>query len=372
MKKHKNLNFCLAGKNEIAIFGLKLILEKIEKKNIRVLCNSTDLGYDTWQPSLLKFARDHRLKIITLDECYKQKNLIFLSLEFDKIINPKKFDNAKLYNIHFSKLPYYRGMFTSTLPLLNNEKESGVTLHKIDFGIDTGDIIDQIKFKIPSEATARDLYFLYLDYSKKLLSRNLDYLIKGQIIAKAQPSSIYSYYSLKSINYKNIKINLGVTSLEIKNQIRAYSFREYQLPKVYDCFVDSVIILNSRSIKKSGSLISINPNYIIISSLDYDLKLNRNKNYELLESAENNNISNLEECINSGADINTRNGDGCTPIMLSALKGSIDGLKLLIKAGAQINISDYKGTTPIMYAMYCWENTGNRDTFNLLSEIGSK
>ena len=39
-------------------------------------------------------------------------------------------------------------MFTSALPLINGEKETGVTLHKIDAGIDTGDIIDQIKFQI--------------------------------------------------------------------------------------------------------------------------------------------------------------------------------------------------------------------------------
>ena len=41
-------------------------------------------------------------------------------------------------------------MYTSCLPILFNEKESGVTLHKIDRGIDTGDIIDQITFPILS------------------------------------------------------------------------------------------------------------------------------------------------------------------------------------------------------------------------------
>ena len=59
---------------------------------------------------------------------------------------PKNFLNARLYNIHFSYLPAYKGMFTSALPIKNGEVDSGVTLHKIESGIDTGDIIDQIKF----------------------------------------------------------------------------------------------------------------------------------------------------------------------------------------------------------------------------------
>ena len=98
---------CLAGKNEIAIHGLNLLLKRVDKKNIRVLCNANDTGIDTWQPSLLKAARDHDLRVISLEECYNQDQVIFLSLEFDKIIAPKNFLNARLYNIHFSYLPAY-------------------------------------------------------------------------------------------------------------------------------------------------------------------------------------------------------------------------------------------------------------------------
>ena len=39
-------------------------------------------------------------------------------------------------------------MYTSIWPIINGENYCGVTLHEIDSGIDTGDIIDQIKVKI--------------------------------------------------------------------------------------------------------------------------------------------------------------------------------------------------------------------------------
>ena len=138
---------CLAGKNDIAVYGLSLLLKLINKENLSVICNETDDGFDSWQPSLLKAAKDNDVSLTTIEDCYDVDGLI-LFLEFDKIISPDKFINASLFNIHFSNLPAYKGMYTSALPLLNDEKESGVTLHYIDSGIDTGDIIDQLTFPI--------------------------------------------------------------------------------------------------------------------------------------------------------------------------------------------------------------------------------
>ena len=106
----KNIDpiICLAGKNEIAIFVLNLLLERVDKKKIRVLCNSTDMGFDTWQPSLLKAAKKNDISVISLKDCYDIDNQIFLSMEFDKLIDPKKFSNANLFNVHFSNLPSYK------------------------------------------------------------------------------------------------------------------------------------------------------------------------------------------------------------------------------------------------------------------------
>ena len=50
-----------------------------------------------------------------------------------------------------SILVYYikfRGCHTNYLQIKFGEKRSGVTLHKIDKGVDTGKIIDQLEFII--------------------------------------------------------------------------------------------------------------------------------------------------------------------------------------------------------------------------------
>ena len=133
---------CIAGKNDIAVEILLYLLDRtIKKENIYVIPNKTDDGKNNWQRSLLKNANELNINIASLEQVYNIENLLFLSLEFDKIINPLNFRTKQLFNIHFSLLPKYKGMFTSILPILNNDKITGVTFHRIDKGIDTGDII---------------------------------------------------------------------------------------------------------------------------------------------------------------------------------------------------------------------------------------
>lgn len=369
--KNKKVIICVAGKNEISIFGLKLLVKNFGNENIRVVCNSTDEGFDTWQPSLLKAAIDGGIKVISLEDCYDISNLVFLSLEFDKIVDPKKFKDACLYNIHFSNLPSYKGMYTSAMPLLNGESESGVTLHEIDSGIDTGNIIDKIIFDIEAEETARDLYQKYSDYSKVLLERNLNNIVYGKTISKPQSSIGSSYYSSKSIDYKNLEVSLKATAEEIKNQIRAYTFPEYQLPKVHGFYINSADILPKRSSSKSGELISTSEENIIISTIDYDLSLFRDKTYELFEAASSNNIVLAKECLKYGANINARIQNGWTPTIIACYKGSLEVLMLLIKKGADINLPNYKGTTPLMYAMSFYELSKERSVYDALIKYGA-
>ena len=165
---------CIAGKNNCAIKALEfLLLTRQWKNKILVLPNQNDDGTDTWQPSLKKFAKKNKVKIVKIEELYSIKELFFFSLEYLKIINVKKFKTNNLFNFHFSLLPKYRGCHTNFLQIYNGEKYSGVTLHKIDTGIDTGDIVDQIKFKIGLNDTAQENYLKLMKFAIILFKKNL-------------------------------------------------------------------------------------------------------------------------------------------------------------------------------------------------------
>ncbi len=89
-------------------------------------------------------------------------------------------------------------MYTSAWPILNGEEKSGVTLHCIDSGIDTGDIIDQISFQLEENETAKSLYLKYIRFGTELVIKNLPSLIAGNFVKSKQSAKKSTYYSKKA------------------------------------------------------------------------------------------------------------------------------------------------------------------------------
>jgi methionyl-tRNA formyltransferase len=267
-----NFNIIIAGKNEMACNMLSYMLENFSQYNYYVIVNKTDDGVDSWQPSLKKKAQNLNIKIINLKDAYNM-DCLFLSCEFDKIIKPDLFNSKKLFNIHFSKLPQYKGVYTSCLPILFNEKETGVTLHKIDAGIDTGDIIEQYIFPILSSDVALDIYLKYNKYGFELLKKNILNIINDDFKCYKQSSVNASYYSLKTLDFKNINIDYRKTANEIKNQIHAYSFVHYQLPLFNDNKITHAEILPEKSNYKIKEIVEETSESITINTIDFNIKL---------------------------------------------------------------------------------------------------
>ena len=233
------MQICIAGKNKCSIEFVNFISKKIQKKRILILPNKNDAGKDNWQPSLKKFAKKNKFKITNLKCLYKIKDLIFISIEYEKIIKPHLFSSKKLFNFHFSLLPKYRGCHTNFLQILNGEKYSGVTLHLIDKGIDTGKIIDYFKYKLSINTNAYDNYFKLMDNSVKLLKKNFVNLLNNKYNLKKTKNSKNFYFSRSSVNYKTIKyINSVNISKKKFNLIKALIFPPFQLP-----------ILNGKKVK---------------------------------------------------------------------------------------------------------------------------
>ena len=222
---------CVAGMNQCSIDFLSFISSIIKKKNILVLPSKRDKGEDMWQPSLKKFAKKHKYKVVAINELYKIKNLIFISIEYDSLIDTKKFLSKELFNFHFSLLPKYRGCHTNFFQIYYGEKSSGITLHKIDNGIDTGPIIASIKYKIHRNTNAFQNYHKLMAYSVKLLKKNFKTILNKKYKTKKQKLEKGTYFSRLSVNYKKMKyFNLNKISHKDFNQIKAFIFPPMQLP----------------------------------------------------------------------------------------------------------------------------------------------
>lgn len=268
------MNICIAGKNNIAIEVCEYVLQHYDSAVLYAIPNSTDDGMDSWQKSFRKFVSEHpKIQLTTLEEMYNIVDLVFISTEYDRIIKPYLFRSVQLYNIHFSLLPAYKGVYTSALPILNGELYTGVTLHCIDSGIDTGDIIAQTVIRISNKETAYSLYHKFLKKGTILLTKNMDKLLQGNFTSYPQSSKGSSYYSKQAIDYSNLSINLNCTAQQIDQQIRAYYFPVYQIPVVHNTQIGSAKILKSKSKQKSGYVLKETDEYILLSTIDYDIKL---------------------------------------------------------------------------------------------------
>lgn len=362
---------CIAGKNNIAVEILIYLVQiGIKKENIYIISNKTDDGKDNWQRSLLKKANKMGIEIRNLEDVYSIENLLFLSLEFDKIVNPNKFKSNKLFNIHFSLLPKYKGMFTSIMPILNNEKATGVTLHKIDKGIDTGEIIAQKEFEIDLMDNARDVYHKYIHYGILLLKECLEKLLKNEFIeSKPQNLKESSYFSKNSIDFKYINIDLNQTAINIHNQIRAFNFREYQVPKVFDTKIISSKPLNSSSNKQAGSVLFENDICFTISTIDNDIVLYKDKVKELFLACKNGSNELINRLLQIPKIIDVQDENGWTPLIIAIYNNQKEVVKTLLMNGANLSICNFKGTTPLMYAKSAYVKYKDPEIIKLLVSL---
>ena len=89
----------------------------------------------------------------------KYKCDLFVSMSFNQIFKSKiiNLTKYKTINCHAGKLPFYRGRNVLNWVLINDEKEFGITVHFVDEGIDTGDIILQKNFQIVDQDNYKTL-----------------------------------------------------------------------------------------------------------------------------------------------------------------------------------------------------------------------
>lgn len=119
---------------------------------------------------------------------------IMILADYREIVPEKIFEIPKLgvLNIHPSILPKYRGPSPIVSAILNGDKTTGVSIIKINQGVDTGDVLAQIEVKIRSRETAISLKKRLAEIGADLLAELIPYYIAGEISPikqKDDPSS---------------------------------------------------------------------------------------------------------------------------------------------------------------------------------------
>lgn len=90
----------------------------------------------------------------------------YLFIVEEDILNHPKLIAA---NIHGSLLPKYRGRTPHVWAIINNEKETGVTVHVMDQGCDTGDILLQQSVPISAVETGGNILTKYESIYERMI-----------------------------------------------------------------------------------------------------------------------------------------------------------------------------------------------------------
>ena len=219
-------------------------------------------------PELVKYLKNFKPEIIVV--CGFQKYIPRRIL---------KLPPRGVINFHSSLLPRHAGMHPGFFTIYYRDKESGMVIHYMNEGIDTGDILYQSIIPVKRGDTIATLYDRIWDSSEPLIKQLLEDLDNNNLPRKSQDMSKYFYnYELSEKDFE----------LDFRQPAEILYGRVYMLPnKFYFVLDNNRYYVGKCSIKKEpksgrkyslrkpyeyqGKLIFLTPrNYLQIDEISKD------------------------------------------------------------------------------------------------------
>jgi methionyl-tRNA formyltransferase len=140
---------------------------------------------------------------------------------YGQILRPDTLYAARegAWNVHASLLPKYRGAAPVERAIMNGETETGVTIMRMDEGLDTGPMALQRSVAIPPEMTGGELVALLAHIGTEAIVESLTSLEEGNLTLVDQDSLYATYASKVTDEDKTIRWERGVR--EVHDLIRA-------------------------------------------------------------------------------------------------------------------------------------------------------
>ncbi len=109
-------------------------------------------GLPVYQPRRVRDAE-------AIEEIRKMEPDVIVVVAFGQIIPKEILDMPKYgcINVHASLLPAYRGAAPIQWAVMNGDEVSGVTIMKMDEGLDTGDMLTKVEVPLAADETGGSL-----------------------------------------------------------------------------------------------------------------------------------------------------------------------------------------------------------------------
>ncbi|MFH1684469.1 MAG: methionyl-tRNA formyltransferase, partial [Candidatus Margulisiibacteriota bacterium] len=212
---------------------------------------------------------------------------VIVVVAYGKIL-PKEIIDIPKYgciNVHASLLPKYRGAAPMQWALLNGEKETGITIMKIDELLDTGDIILQEKVKISEDDNSITLSQKLFAAGGKLLIKALKQIENGEVKYTQQNDAQAT--NAPAIAKESGELDWRKSALEIHNRVRAmipwpvaHTFYKEKLLKIWQSEIHIVDLETKfklpgtvvQIVKKEGFIVATGQGHILIREVQLEGK----------------------------------------------------------------------------------------------------
>ncbi len=230
---------------KIVVFGdlpiATLVVEHImEDPNVQlvgvVIGNEDPTNNDPWEnvPLLTEYADREGIQKFSLEELVGkfQENELYIgfSCRFSKILKKKHIQlfQQGVVNFHGGLLPEFGGLYSSCHTILEGAKIGGGTLHFVNEGIDTGEIIKRAEFEVIEDDTTSTVFrrtqkYLYESFKEvftDLLENKVNTIKQKDLVKGGYQKRYFDKHSLK----RKKMFELSDSPENIDKKVRAFDF----------------------------------------------------------------------------------------------------------------------------------------------------
>lgn len=258
------------GTPEFAVPSLQALIESSE-----VLCVVTQpdkpkgRGHKLQPPPVKIFAEKNNIPVLQPPKLKPPEVIsqlesfhadLIVVTAYGKILPQSILDLPKFgcINVHASLLPRYRGAAPIEWSIINGEKFTGVTIMKMDAGLDTGDMLASKRVEISDEMILPELKEILSREGAKLLIDTIRRL--DEVTPIKQDDSLSNYAPM--LNKDTGKIDWNKSARDIHNLVRglygsAYGFINEQKFKIWRTKISDPLQLAAGEIKIIGRKIFV-------------------------------------------------------------------------------------------------------------------
>lgn len=255
-------------------FCIKLVVTQKDKLRNRNKLSQTpvkqkaiELGLDVITPDSVK--TDEFFSLV------KEINPDFIVVvAFGQIIDKRLIDfmKGKILNIHASILPHLRGASPINFAIVNGFKKTGLSIMSIDYGLDTGDVLEIDETDISISENVEDLYQRLKKMGANLIVKVLE---NFQNFFENRKKQIGDSSYAPIIKKEMGKLSFNDFSINVHNKIRGF----YNWPGTF-CNYDGKIIKIHKSMLSSekfdgkvGEIFKVDKEGFFVKTLDSSIKI---------------------------------------------------------------------------------------------------